>query len=234
VSTLVLLCHGESQWNLENRFTGWCDADLTRKGAGQAAEAGRTLLAAGVLPDVVHTSLQTRAIKTANLSLRESSRLWVPVRRHWRLNERHYGGLTGLDKAMAAREYGDEQVRIWRRSYDTPPPEMPADHPDNPNTDPRYANVPRDVLPTTECLRDVVDRVLPYWIDAIIPDVRVHGTVLVAAHENSLRALVKHLANLTDEEIPDLTITRGLPLIFEIDSDGRPTTDTAMEDRYLR
>ncbi len=226
--------HGESQWNLENRFTGWYDVDITSKGAGRVIQAGRNLLAAGVLPDVVHTSLQTRAIKTANLSLRESNRLWVPVRRHWRLNERHYGGLTGLDKAATAQEYGDEQVHIWRRSYDTRPPEMSSDHPHNPNIDPRYANLPPDLLPTTECLRDVVDRLLPYWFDAIIPDVRTYGTVLIAAHGNSLRALVKHLANLTEDEIASLDIERGVPLIFEIDSNGRPTTETPIGDRYLR
>jgi 2,3-bisphosphoglycerate-dependent phosphoglycerate mutase len=228
-----MLRHGESQWNLENRFTGWYDVDVTKKGAGEAIDAGRTLLGAGVLPDVVHTSLQTRAIKTANLSLREMDRLWVPVRRHWRLNERHYGGLTGLNKAATAEKYGDEQVHIWRRSYNTPPPEMPSDHPDNPNTDPRYANLPPDVLPTTECLRDVVYRILPYWFDVIVPDLGIYDTVLIAAHCNSLRALVKHLSNLTDDEIPNLDIPRGIPLIYEIDSHGHPTTTTPVENRYL-
>ncbi|NNE95330.1 MAG: 2,3-diphosphoglycerate-dependent phosphoglycerate mutase [Acidimicrobiales bacterium] len=233
MSTLVLLRHGQSQWNLENRFTGWYDVDITDQGATEAITAGATMRTAGVLPDIVHTSLQTRAIKTANLTLREMDRLWIPVRRHWRLNERHYGGLTGLDKAETAEKFGDEQVHIWRRSYDTPPPEMPAEHPDNPNADPRYANLPPDVLPTTECLRDVVDRMLPYWFDAIIPDLRVYDTVLIAAHGNSLRALVKHLSGISDNEIPNLNIPTGVPLIYEIDSHGRPTEDTPVEDRYL-
>ncbi len=233
MSTLVLLRHGQSQWNLENRFTGWFDVDVTKQGADEAIAAGHAMTAAGVLPDVVHTSLQTRAIKTANLSLREMDRLWVPVRRHWRLNERHYGGLTGLNKAETAEKFGDEQVHIWRRSYDTPPPEMPADHPDNPNADPRYANLPPDVLPTTECLKDVVERMLPYWFDAIIPDLRTHDTVLVAAHGNSLRALVKHLSNIGDDDISSLNIPTGVPLVYEIDPEGRPATDAPVEDRYL-
>ena len=151
MSTLVLLRHGQSQWNLENRFTGWYDVKVTSKGAEEAIAAGQTMAREGLLPDIVHTSLQTRAIQTANLCLRELDRLWIPVRRHWRLNERHYGGLTGLNKAETAQRYGDEQVHVWRRSYDTPPPEMPADHPDNPNADPRYAHLPPDVLPRTEC-----------------------------------------------------------------------------------
>lgn len=233
MATLVLLRHGQSQWNLENRFTGWFDVDITKQGADEAIEAGQKMKASGMLPDVVHTSLQTRAIKTANLSLREMDRLWIPVRRHWRLNERHYGGLTGLNKAETAELHGEEQVHIWRRSYDIPPPEMPADHPDNPNKDPRYANLPPDVLPTTECLKDVVNRMLPYWFDAIVPDLRSHQVVMVAAHGNSLRALVKHLSGIADDEISSLNIPTGVPLIYDIDPAGRPTADTPVSDRYL-
>lgn len=234
MSTLVLLRHGQSQWNLENRFTGWFDVDVTSAGADEAIAAGHTMKTAGLLPDIVHTSLQTRAIKTANLALRELDRLWIPVRRHWRLNERHYGGLTGLNKAETAEKFGDDQVHIWRRSYTTPPPEMPADHPDNPNRDPRYAHLPPDVLPTTECLADVVERMLPYWFDAIIPDLRIHPVVLIAAHGNSLRALVKHLSHISDDDIPNLNIPTGVPLVYEIGSNGRPTSDEPVEDRYLR
>ncbi len=233
MSTLVLLRHGQSQWNLENRFTGWYDVDVTKQGADEAIAAGKAMAAVNMLPDIVHTSLQTRAIKTANLALREMNRLWVPVRRNWRLNERHYGGLTGLNKAETAEKFGDEQVHIWRRSYDTRPPAMPAGHPDNPNDDPRYANLPPDVLPTTECLKDVVDRMLPYWFDSIIPDLRHNDTVLIAAHGNSLRALVKHLSNIGDADISSLNIPTGVPLVYEIDEHGRPTTDTPVEDRYL-
>ncbi len=234
MSTLVLLRHGQSQWNLDNRFTGWFDVDVTDEGAAEAKAAGQAMAKAGILPDLVHTSLQTRAIKTANLSLRELDRVWVPVRRHWRLNERHYGGLTGLNKAETAEKYGAEQVHIWRRSYDTRPPAMPADHPDNPNTDPRYAKLPPDVLPNTECLKDVVERMLPYWFDVIIPDLATNDVVLVAAHGNSLRALVKHLSQIPDEEISSLNIPTGVPLIYGIGSDGRPTDAAPVEDRYLQ
>ena len=234
MSTLVLLRHGQSQWNLDNRFTGWFDVDVTEEGAAEAKAAGQAMVKAGILPDLVHTSLQTRAIKTANLSLRELDRLWVPVRRHWRLNERHYGGLTGLNKAETAEKYGDEQVHIWRRSYDTRPPAMPADHPDNPNTDPRYAKLPPDVLPNTECLKDVVERMLPYWFDVIIPDLATNDVVLVAAHGNSLRALVKHLSQIPDEEISSLNIPTGVPLIYGIGSDGRPIDAAPVEERYLQ
>jgi 2,3-bisphosphoglycerate-dependent phosphoglycerate mutase len=232
--TVVLLRPGQSEWNLENRFTGWYDVDVTSQGADEAGAAGQSMAAAGLLPDIVHTSLQTRAIKTANLSLRELNRLWIPVRRHWRLNERHYGGLTGLNKAETAEKYGDEQVHIWRRSYDVPPPEMPADHPDNPNSDPRYARLPPDVLPTTECLRDVVERMLPYWFDAIIPDLAIADIVLIAAHGNSLRALVKHLSGISDDDIPNLNIPTGVPLVYEIGPDFRPVAGTPIEGRYLR
>ena len=233
VSTLVLLRHGQSQWNLENRFTGWDDVDVTGPGAQEAVGAGATMRQAGVLPGIVHTSLQTRAIKTANLALREMHRLWIPVRRHWRLNQRHYGALTGLNQAEASERFGDQQVRIWSGGYDGLPPEMPGDHSDNPNADPRYAGIPPDVLPTTESLRDVVDRVLPFWFDAIIPDLRAYNTVLIAAHSNSLRALVKHLSNVGDDEIPNLNVPTGVPLIYEIDGHGRPTEDIPVEDRYL-
>ncbi len=234
MAKVVLLRHGQSEWNLQNRFTGWFDVDVTDQGAAEAVAAGATLAAAGLTPDIVHTSLQTRAIKTANLSLRKMSRLWIPVRRHWRLNERHYGGLTGLNKAETAEKYGDGQVHIWRRSYDVPPPAMPEDHPDNPNTDPRYARLPPDVLPNTECLKDVVERILPYWFDAIVPDLAIADIVLIAAHDNSLRALVKHLSGISDEEISNLKIPAAVPLVYEIGPDCRPVDDTPIEDRYLR
>ncbi|MFV0260453.1 MAG: 2,3-diphosphoglycerate-dependent phosphoglycerate mutase [Acidimicrobiales bacterium] len=230
---LILLRHGQSQWNLENRFTGWFDVGLTDQGRAEATSAGERLAGAGILPDLLHTSLQTRAIATADLALASLDRLWIPVRRHWRLNERHYGGLTGLNKDEMRELHGEEQVHIWRRSYDVPPPPMPDGHPDNPNTDPRYASVPPDVLPTTECLADVVERMLPYWFDAVCPDLASGATVMVAAHGNSLRALVKHLQGISDDEIPSLNIPTGVPLLYTIGSDFRPTDDRPVEDRYL-
>jgi 2,3-bisphosphoglycerate-dependent phosphoglycerate mutase len=231
--TLVLLRHGQSTWNLQNLFTGWWDADLTEAGEDEARAGGRLLLERGVLPDVVHTSLQTRAIRTAELALAACNRSWIPVRRHWRLNERHYGDLTGKDKAQTAAEHGEEQVHIWRRSYDIRPPAITPENPHDPNDDPRYAQVPPELRPASECLKDVVERMLPYWFDAIVPDLSTHGTVLVAAHGNSLRALVKHLDGISDEEIPGLNIPTGQPLLYELDDDFHPVDDRPVSERYL-
>ncbi len=229
MTTLVLLRHGESTWNLENLFTGWTDVDLTEKGSAEAVASGEMMTEEGIFPDVVHTSVQLRAIKTANLALEAMDRLWLPVRRHWRLNERHYGALQGLNKAQTAALHGDEQVHIWRRSYDIPPPPLELDDERHPRFDPRYAMLAPEQLPATECLADVVARMLPYWYDAIIPDLRRYGTVLVAAHGNSLRALVKHLDGISDEEIPLLNIPTGIPRVYELGDDMRPVG----EGRYL-
>lgn len=232
-STLVLLRHGQSVWNAENLFTGWYDADLSEKGKVEAAEAGKLMAAAGVTPDKVHTSLQTRAIRTANLALDEMGLLWLPVQRHWRLNERHYGDLTGRNKAEATAQFGEDQVKVWRRSYDTPPPAISADNTSNPNTDARYAAIPADVLPQSECLADVVDRMLPYWFDVIVPDLAGGKTVLIAAHGNSLRALVKHLDGISDDDIAGLDIPTGVPLVFELDDDARPVEVKPALERAL-
>lgn len=233
MSKLVLIRHGESQWNRENRFTGWVDVDLTETGEAEARRAGERMQAAGIAPDVVHTSLQTRAIRTANLALDVLDRLWIPVRRSWRLNERHYGGLTGLDKAETAARHGEEQVHLWRRSYDIPPPPITDDNPSNPNFDQRYASLPPEVVPLTECLADVVVRLLPYWFDHLVPDLGAGRTVLVAAHGNSLRALVKHLQGISDEEIPGLNIPTGVPLVYDLDEAFRPAQVLKVEERYL-
>ncbi len=223
MSTLVLLRHGESTWNKENRFTGWVDVDLSEKGADEARRGGRLLREYGPLPDVLHTSLQRRAIRTAELALNEADRHWVPVRRSWRLNERHYGALQGKDKTQIREEFGDEQFLLWRRSYDTPPPPVTREDPNHPANDPRYADLPPDLLPATECLKDVLVRLLPYWADAIVPDLRAGRTVLVAAHGNSLRALVKHLDGISDDEIAGLNVPTGIPLRYDLDDDLRPT-----------
>ena len=214
---LVLLRHGQSTWNLENRFTGWVDVPLTDLGREEAREAGRQLKEAGLLPDVVHTSLLLRAIQTANVALEEAERLWVPVERSWRLNERHYGALTGLNKAETAERHGEAQVKVWRRSYDVPPPPVERSSPYHPANDERYRYLPEDVLPATECLKDVVERMLPYWYDNIVPDLLTGRVILVAAHGNSLRALVKHLDGMTDEEVVELNIPTGVPRVYELD-----------------
>jgi 2,3-bisphosphoglycerate-dependent phosphoglycerate mutase len=231
--SLVLLRHGESEWNRQNLFTGWWDAPLSPAGEDEARAGGELLLAKGVLPDIVHTSLQTRAIHTAELALRAAGRSWIPVRRHWRLNERHYGDLTGRNKAETAAKYGDDQVLVWRRSYDTPPPPTAPDNQFDPNTDERYASVPPELLPASECLKDVVDRMLPYWFDAIVPDLLTGATVLVAAHGNSLRALVKHLDGISDDDITGLNIPTGQPLVYELDTSLRPARAVPITDRYL-
>ena len=222
MGSLVLLRHGQSTWNKDNRFTGWVDVDLSEKGEDEARRGGELLVAAGIKATVLHTSLQKRAIRTAELALREADRLWIPVRRSWRLNERHYGALQGKNKAEIREEFGEEQFNLWRRSYDTPPPPLPDDDAMHPRLDPRYADLPRDVLPATECLKDVLVRMLPYWADAIVPDLRAGHVVLVAAHGNSLRALVKHLDGISDADIVGLNIPTGIPLQYELDDDLRP------------
>jgi 2,3-bisphosphoglycerate-dependent phosphoglycerate mutase len=231
--TLVLLRHGESEWNALNLFTGWYDADLTELGRDQAEAAGRALVDGGVDPDVVHPSLQTRAIRTANLALDVMDRLHLPVRRSWRLNERHYGDLQGKDKKATAEQWGADQVKVWRRSYDVPPPPLDADDPRHPRFDPRYAGLPPQVLPASECLKDVVERMLPYWYDGIVPDLRAGATVLVAAHGNSLRALIKHLDGISDAEIPELNLPTGVPIRYELGDDYLPLTAKPVVDRYL-
>jgi 2,3-bisphosphoglycerate-dependent phosphoglycerate mutase len=231
---LVLLRHGESEWNKLNLFTGWWDAQLTELGEAQATAAGRLMAERGINPDVLHTSLQTRAIRTAELALFAMGRSWIPVRRDWRLNERHYGDLTGRNKAETAERFGADQVKVWRRSYDVPPPPIAPDNPHNPNGDERYAQVPAGDLPQTECLKDVVARLLPYWESGIVPDLRAGRTVLVGAHGNSLRALVKHLDGISDEAIVELNIPTGEPLVNELDEALVPVDRKPVEERYLR
>jgi 2,3-bisphosphoglycerate-dependent phosphoglycerate mutase len=214
--TLVLLRHGESDWNQKNLFTGWVDVDLSATGSAEAQRAGELLVANGLLPDVVHTSLLRRAIRSGEIALAAADRHWIPVRRSWRLNERHYGALQGKDKAAVRAEFGDEQFMLWRRSYDTPPPVLADDDEYSQAADPRYADL-LESLPRTECLADVVARLLPYWYDAIVPDLR-HGVVLLAAHGNSLRALIKHLDGLSDEAVVSLNVPTGIPLRYELDA----------------
>ena len=220
-STLVLLRHGQSVWNLENLFTGWVDVDLSEKGIEEARQGGRDMLASSVLPDVAHTSLQLRAIRTCELALDELGRKWIAVRRSWRLNERHYGALQGKNKKETAEQFGEEQVRVWRRSYDVPPEPLAVDD-ESWGYDDRYTDLAPDLLPASECLKDVVARMLPYWHDAIVPDLRAGRVVLVAAHGNSLRALVKHLDGISDADIPGLNIPTGFPLVYTLDDSLRP------------
>ena len=219
---LVLLRHGESVWNAEGLFTGWVDVDLSEKGENEALAGGDLLIDADIKPDVVYTSVLKRAIRTANIALDVADLLWIPVRRSWRLNERHYGALQGKNKSQTREEFGEEQFMIWRRSYATPPPPIADDDPLSQARDPRYAALPPEVVPRSECLADVVDRMLPYWYDAIVPDLATGRTVLVAAHGNSLRALVKHLDDISDEEITGLNIPTGIPLVYELDDDFVP------------
>jgi 2,3-bisphosphoglycerate-dependent phosphoglycerate mutase len=218
--TLVLLRHGESEWNAKNLFTGWVDVPLSEKGTEEAKRGGQLLVDAGVLPDVVHTSLLRRAINTANLSLDVADRHWIPVKRHWRLNERHYGALQGKNKKEIRDEYGEEQFMQWRRSYDVPPPEIELGSQFSQDADPRYAGEP---IPRSECLKDVLERALPYWEAEIVPDLKAGKTVLVAAHGNSLRAIIKHLDGVSDEAIAGLNVPTGIPLLYELDEDLRPT-----------
>jgi len=232
-STLVLLRHGQSIWNADNLFTGWWDVDLSERGKEQAIGAGKLMAEAGIVPDVLHTSLQTRAVRTAQLALDQMDLLWLPVRRSWRLNERHYGALTGQNKAEASARFGEEQVHIWRRSYDTRPDPIDEDSPFNPNHDRRYAHLAPEVLPLAECLKDVVARMLPYWFDAIIADLAVGRTVLVAAHGNSLRALVKHLDGISDDDIAELDLPTGVPFVYELDHSYHPVERKAPLVRAL-
>lgn len=232
-ATLILLRHGQSTWNLENLFTGWYDADLTEQGRTEAAAAGGAMTSAGVAPTVLHTSMQTRAIRTANLALDAMGRLWVPVRRSWRLNERHYGALQGLDKKQTTETYGKEQVFEWRRSYDTPPPPLALDDERHPRFDERYAALPADVLPASECLADVVARMLPYWYDGIVPDLAAGHTVLVVAHGNSLRALIKHLDGISDADIAEVNLPTGVPIRYELDPSMMPAQSRPLAKRFL-
>ena len=213
MSTLILLRHGQSEWNLANLFTGWVDVGLTPKGEAEAVRGGELLVEHDVLPTVLHTSLQKRAIRTAELGLAACDRSWIPVRRSWRLNERHYGDLQGKDKKQTTEQYGAERVKIWRRSFDVPPPVLEWDA----SSDPRYAAIPPDAIPKSECLADVVNRMLPYWYDGIVPDLVAGHVVLVAAHGNSLRGLAMHLEGLTPEEVLELNIPTGQPRVYELD-----------------
>ena len=224
--TLVLLRHGQSAWNLENRFTGWWDVDVTEKGAAEAKAAGELMAAKGLDFDRTFTSLQTRAIKTLDLALEAMGRLWLPVEKDWRLNERHYGGLTGLDKAQTAAKHGDAQVHIWRRSFDVPPPPMEPGSDYDLSKDRRYAGI---AIPAAESLKDTIDRVLPYWDAAIAPVLKAGQRVLISAHGNSLRALVKHLSAIPDDEITSLEIPTGQPIVYELADDL-----TAVDRYYLR
>ena len=221
--TLILLRHGQSDWNAKNLFTGWVDVGLTDQGVAEAVRGGQMLRDAGLLPDVVHTSLLNRAIKTAQISLEECDRMWIPVIRNWRLNERHYGALQGKNKKETLAQYGEEQFMLWRRSYDTPPPPIDPDSEWAQTYEARYAALPPDARPATECLADVVARLIPYWEDVIVAEsLRAGRTTLVVAHGNSLRALVKHLDQISDEDIAALNIPTGIPLVYRLDDDLRP------------
>jgi 2,3-bisphosphoglycerate-dependent phosphoglycerate mutase len=219
---LVLLRHGESEWNAKNLFTGWVDVGLSEKGRAEASRGGDLLAERAMLPRVVHTSVLRRAIQTAELCLPRIDRQWLPVRRSWRLNERHYGALQGKDKKATLEQYGEQQFMQWRRSYDIPPPPIPDDDELSQVGDPRYASLPSEVVPRSECLADVVVRLLPYWYDAIVPDLRTSSPVLVVAHGNSLRALVKHLDQLGEQEVVGLNIPTGIPLLYDLDEEFRP------------
>ena len=224
VGRLILLRHGQSTWNLENLFTGWGDVPLSELGVEEAREAGRLMRDAGLRPDVVHTSLLVRAIATAEVALHEMGLSWIPVRRSWRLNERHYGALQGLNKRETASKYGADKVKLWRRSYDVRPPDMEASDERHPSHDPRYAGLPPEVLPSAECLKDVVERMFPYWYDAIVPDLLRSRCVLVSAHGNSLRALVMHLDGLSEQQVVDLDLPTGVPRVYELSSEFRATS----------
>ncbi len=218
--TLILLRHGESEWNAKNLFTGWVDVPLNEKGWGEAKRGGELLKDAGVLPDVVHTSLLRRAIMTANLALDSADRHWIPVKRNWRLNERHYGDLQGKNKAETLEQFGEEKFMIWRRSYDVPPPAISAENTFTQAGDPRYAG---EAIPETECLKDVLERALPYWESEIVPDLKSGKTVLVAAHGNSLRAIIKYLDGVGDDDIVGVNVPTGIPLVYHLDENLKPT-----------
>ena len=228
MTTLILLRHGQSEWNAQNLFTGWVDVRLTDQGRTEAEAAGRLLAESGTLPDVLHTSVLSRAIQTANLALEAADRMWIPVSRSWRLNERHYGALQGLNKAETLEQYGEEQFMQWRRSFDTPPPALDDASEWSQAKDVRYAGL-GDERPKTECLKDVIERLLPYWEQAVLPDLRAGKTTLITAHGNSLRALVKHLEGISDEDIAGLNIPTGMPLVYDIDDAG----SAAAPGRYL-
>ena len=228
---LVLMRHGESTWNLENRFTGWKDVDLTDKGVEEARRAGRLLREVGIEFDLAYTSLLTRAIRTLWLAQEEMGRQWIPVVKHWRLNERHYGALQGLNKAETAAKFGDDQVHVWRRSYDVPPPALTAEDERSPVGDPRYSTLLPEELPLTECLKDTVTRVVPYWQMNIAPQVRAGRNVIIAAHGNSLRALIKHLDHISDNEIVGLNIPTAVPLVYELSDDLRPIRNYYLGDQ---
>ena len=226
--SLILVRHGQSQWNLENRFTGWWDVDLTDKGVTEARAAGTLMAETGLLPTIAFTSLQTRAIRTLHLALEECARLWIPETKDWRLNERHYGGLTGLNKAETAERHGEEQVHIWRRSFDVPPPPMEPGGKYDLAADPRYAGI---AVPDTESLKLTIERVLPYWQDTILPVLTSGETVIISAHGNSLRALVKHLSGISDDDITGLEIPTGQPIIYDFDHAMRPGERHYLKDR---
>ena len=228
MSTLILLRHGHSEWNAKNLFTGWVDVDLNEQGLAEASRGAELLADAGLAPDVLHTSLLRRAIRTAEIVLNGIDRHWIPVRRSWRLNERHYGALQGKDKKATLEEFGEEQFMTWRRSYDTPPPPLEDDSEFSQASDPRYAALPDELLPRTEALADVLQRMLPYWYDSIVPDLLADRVVLVTAHGNSLRALVKHLDGLSEEAVVGLNIPTGIPLVYELDEDLKPTVKGGM------
>ncbi len=219
---LVLLRHGESTWNKENRFTGWTDVDLSDKGVQEAIAGGKTMKDAGLVFDVAYTSVLKRAVKTLWLALEQMDLMWIPIHNTWRLNERHYGALQGLNKAETAERHGMEQTHIWRRSYDVPPPALTADDPRHPSHDPRYASVSAADLPLTECLKDTVERFLPYWHEVVAPAVKSGQRVIIAAHGNSLRALIKYLDNIPDSDIVELNVPTGIPLVYELDDDLKP------------
>jgi 2,3-bisphosphoglycerate-dependent phosphoglycerate mutase len=217
VSTLILLRHGQSTWNLENRFTGWVDVDLTEQGIKEAIRAGQALLGAEILPSVAYTSVLRRAVKTLDLALYEMGLSWIPVKKSWRLNERHYGALQGLNKAETAKKYGDAQVKLWRRSYDVTPPALKDREIEALRKDPRYRYVPKELLPKTECLKDVMTRMMPLWYDDLAPQLLGSETVLVSAHGNSIRALIKHLENISDQDIVEYEVPNGEPIVYELD-----------------
>ena len=228
---IVLLRHGESVWNMENRFTGWTDVDLSMRGVDEAKRAGALLKDAGFVFDQAYTSVLKRAIRTLWLALDAMDLMWIPVHISWRLNERHYGALQGLNKSETASKYGEEQVLVWRRSYDVPPPALAHDDPRHPRNDPRYAGLNDTELPLTECLKDTVARFMPYWNDAIAPAVRRGGKIIIAAHGNSLRALIKYLDGISDRDIVDLNVPTGRPLIYELDADLRPVRSYYLGDQ---
>ncbi|RKY19646.1 MAG: phosphoglyceromutase [Planctomycetota bacterium] len=230
MKTLVLLRHGQSEWNRENRFTGWHDVPLSEQGVAEATGAGQLLRDEGFDFDVAYTSVLKRAIKTLWLALEQMDRMWLPVHRSYRLNERHYGALQGLNKAETAAEHGDEQVKIWRRSYDVPPPQLTRDDPRWDGNDPRYAALDPAQVPLSECLKDTVERFLPYWEQTIAPDVKAGKRVLISAHGNSLRALVKHLDGISDDDIVGLNIPTGVPLVYELDDDLKPVSSRYLGD----